>query len=180
MWITCIKVSLSENETSFCLLWIPKIFITHLTSKCTENDPSCGVLWSTHQRLVIIKPSLKQTVFSFCSVKVGFKYCELLLGRAENNTLWFYFRKLWEMQLETEFLSLMCIFFILFFLQINNKLDFFSFGGRAAQTALTKYLSKRIHITEAAARICHILMSVQSRSTNHHLVSCNNFVTFFS
>lgn len=50
-----------------------KILITHLTSKRTKNDPRWGVLWSTHQRLVIIKPSLMQTVFSFSSVKVGFK-----------------------------------------------------------------------------------------------------------
>lgn len=56
----------------FCLLWISKIFITHLTRQRTEYDPRRSVFWSAHQRLVIIKPSLKQTLFSFSSMKVGF------------------------------------------------------------------------------------------------------------
>lgn len=49
-----------------------------LPSKRTENDPTWAALRSTHQRLVIIKPSPKQTEFSLASVN-----CDVLLGSDE-------------------------------------------------------------------------------------------------
>lgn len=49
-----------------------------LPSKRTEDDPTWAALWSTHQRLVIIKSSPKQTEFSLASVN-----CDVLLGSDE-------------------------------------------------------------------------------------------------
>lgn len=108
----------------FCLLWISKIFITHLTRQRTENDPRRSVFWSAHQRLVIIKPSLKQTLFSFSSMKVGFIYCEFLLVGDENNTSCSRL-KLRVIQLPRRLLTFICMFFVFQRILLMNNSYFF-------------------------------------------------------